>query len=99
MSKADEILERNRQRSRQRDQQRGKPETATDIFDRIMDGSMYLFIYGGMLILAFMLFVFSTFIGVGLFGGRLINALLFGLAVTVGVAYVLYKLGSRLDIF
>jgi len=55
---------------------------------------MYLALWVCFLMLVGILFVVSTFIGAVIFGG-FINGLVVGIGVTVGVGYILHKVGTR----
>jgi hypothetical protein len=70
-------------------------EKLTDLLERILAGGLWLFVAGGVLILAVILFAASSLIGAAIFGSW-INGVILGLVVTFGTGYVLYKLGSYL---
>lgn len=65
-----------------------------EILDRIIDGGMYLVMWGGAILAALFVFVFVSGLVWAISGSLGVGALI-GLIVTFGIGWVLYQVGKR----
>lgn len=65
-----------------------------EILERIIDGGMYLVLWGAAILAALVLFAFVTGVAAIISGSLAVGAVI-GIVVTCGIAFVLYQVGKR----
>jgi hypothetical protein len=66
------------------------------IMERIFDGLIYVLVVGAFLARAVLVFLAAVFVGFLIFGENAPLGFMFGSVVSLGIGYVLFKLGKRL---